>query len=73
MDISVPGDGEPREAVVVLKGFRATTGQEYLPGWTCGFAPAVVDELVRRGLVRRLAEATQPTSSEAAGTKKKRS
>jgi hypothetical protein len=71
MDISVPGDVEQREAVVVLKSFRASNGQEFMPGWTCGFAPAVVEELVRLGLVRRLAEAAPATPAAEAPRKKK--
>lgn len=56
MAITLPSHEGPREAVLVLKSFRAVTGQEFHAGWTCGFHPSVVDELVSRGLAKRVAQ-----------------
>lgn len=56
MAITLPSHEGPREAVLVLKSFRAVTGQEFHAGWTCGFHPSVVDELVSRGFAKRVAQ-----------------
>lgn len=54
MAITTPADGEARVTVRVVRGFRAEGGQEFLPGWTCGFSEAVAAELVERGLAERV-------------------
>lgn len=46
--IQVPFDKD-NVAVRLLRAVRASNGQEFMSGWTCGFTKETADDLIARG------------------------
>lgn len=56
--IQVPFDKD-NVAVRLLRSVRASNGQEFMSGWTCGFTKETADDLIARGWAVAL-ESSEP-------------